>query len=133
MAGIGFALQKLSRRGDILGIVAAYMHAALASSAPWLFTIMALAAVIIYAGPTQLDFDMLTIRMMIIYNFAFSLVFTSPGSRVRLAAGTTMASQYEPWVALTTRSPGNRSSTPGPTVSTTPADSVPSAAGRSMG
>jgi len=78
MAGIGFALQKLSRRGDILGIVAAYMHAALASSAPWLFTIMALAAVIIYAGPTQLDFDMLTIRMMIIYNFAFSLVFTSP-------------------------------------------------------
>lgn len=78
MAGIGFALQRLSRRGDILGIVAAYVHAALASSAPWLFTIMALAAVIIYAGPAQLDFDMLTIRMMIIYNFAFSLVLTSP-------------------------------------------------------
>ena len=78
MAGIGFALQRLSRRGDILGIVAAYVHAAFASSAPWLFTVMALASVIIYAGPAYMNYDMLTMRMVIIYNFAFSLVFTSP-------------------------------------------------------
>lgn len=78
MAGIGFALQRLSRRGDILGIVAAYVHAAFASSAPWLFTVMALAAVILYAGPAHMNYDMLTMRMVIIYNFAFSLVLTSP-------------------------------------------------------
>ena len=42
MAGIGFVLQKLASKDDLMGIFRAYFHSAMASTGPWLFTVLAL-------------------------------------------------------------------------------------------
>jgi len=78
MAGIGFALRKLSRRDDLLGIVQGFAHSSLASSGPWLITILALAGIGILT-PNVVHYTELTgFRIIIIYNFAFSLVLSGP-------------------------------------------------------
>ncbi len=82
MAGIGFALRRLSRRGDLLGIVQAYAHSAAASTGPWLFTILCLAALTVVALPYVGSLGVTTFRVIVTYNFAFSLVFTGPIVRV---------------------------------------------------
>lgn len=84
MAGIGFVLQKLTRKDDLLGVVRAYSHAAMASTGPWLFTVLALAGITqLFTGggdPTDLnaDFGLENFRIVVIYNFAFSLVLSAP-------------------------------------------------------
>ena len=45
MAGIGFALRKLARRDDLLGILQGYAHSALVSAGPWVFTVLSLAGI----------------------------------------------------------------------------------------
>jgi len=78
MAGIGFVLRDLVRRDDLLGVARAYGHSTVISCAPWLFTVLTLAALTLL-GPrfTTMDKAML-FRLLIIYNFAFSLVLTAP-------------------------------------------------------
>ncbi len=85
MAGIGFVLKKLVSKDDLLGIFRAYTHSALASTGPWLFTVIALGGVaMLYSGsvPTGsiVNFrdQLLNFRVIIIYNFAFSLVLSAP-------------------------------------------------------
>ena len=57
------------------------------------------------------------------------------GRRTTLRDGMTRRSQYAPGgvLAYAARSPGLRCSTPGPTASTTPAASMPSASGSAFG
>lgn len=77
MAGIGFELNKLAKRDDLLGIAAAYVHSAFAIAGPWLFTVVALAVTsYLYGGDgsTQL----LNFRSVIVYNFSVSLVLSAP-------------------------------------------------------
>jgi uncharacterized membrane protein len=78
MAGIGFVLQKLTTRGDLLGLAQGYLHASLSSSGGWLFTILTLSAITFF-GPRFATYEDLTnFRMIVVYNFAFSLVATGP-------------------------------------------------------
>jgi len=78
MAGIGFVLEKLTSRGDLLGLVRGYLHASVSTSGGWLFTILALSAVTFF-GPAFAGYNDLTIfRLVVVYNFAFSLVLTGP-------------------------------------------------------
>lgn len=78
MAGIGFALRKLARRDDLLGVLQGHAHSAFITSGPWMFTILALAGVNV-AGGEMLTRDELTLfRVIIIYNFCFSVVLTGP-------------------------------------------------------
>ena len=78
MAGIGFILRKLAEKNTLGSITSAYIHAAFASAGPWIFTIIALALVI------KLNYQFSTLEMLqefkiiIIYNFSFSLILTSP-------------------------------------------------------
>ncbi|MBI1275137.1 hypothetical protein GC177_04110 [bacterium] len=78
MAGIGFVLRKLTRKDDLMGVAQAYTHAAIASAGPWLMTVFALYGAYYLSS----DFDYLpgveTFRLIIIYNFAFSVLFTGP-------------------------------------------------------
>ncbi len=84
MAGIGFVIQKLTNRDDLLGLFRAYTHAIMASTGPWLFTVLALVGItqIFNTGgdPTDLnaDFGFENFRVVVIYNFAFSLVLSAP-------------------------------------------------------
>lgn len=77
MAGIGFELNKLARRDDLLGIAGAYLHSAFAIAGPWLFTVVALAfTTYLYGGSTSEE--LLNFRGVIVYNFSFSLVLSAP-------------------------------------------------------
>lgn len=78
MAGIGFALRRLTNRDDLLGIVQGYTHSAIVSSGPWLFTVLAVGSINMF-GLYLTDLAQLTeFRVILIYNFAFSLAFSGP-------------------------------------------------------
>lgn len=85
MAGIGFVLRRLVGKDDLLGIFRAYTHSAIASTGPWLFTVLGLGVIAyLYARSTpaegMMDYgsQLLNFRVVIIYNFAFSLVLSAP-------------------------------------------------------
>lgn len=78
MAGIGFILRKLTRRDDLLGIAQAYSHSALATSGPWLFTVLSLGIIILLGSTFGSLRELTEFRLIIIYNFAFTLVMTGP-------------------------------------------------------
>jgi polysaccharide biosynthesis protein PelG len=78
MAGIGFELRKLLQRDDLLGVAEGYGYAALATSGPWLLTILALAAVLTVGAPAAPPADIAAFRLIVVYNFSFSLVLSAP-------------------------------------------------------
>lgn len=78
MAGIGFTLKKLTQKDDLFGVVHAYAVAMLAAAGPWIFTIIALAGITnIYTNFFGME-GLMNFRVIIIYNFAFSLVLSAP-------------------------------------------------------
>lgn len=78
MAGIGFVLRKLTNRGDLLGPLQGYLHSSISSSGGWLFTILTL-SIITFLGPRFATYeDLTTFRLIVVYNFGFSLVLTGP-------------------------------------------------------
>ncbi|CAO3430204.1 exopolysaccharide Pel transporter PelG [Azospirillum doebereinerae] len=78
MAGIGFALRKLARRDDLLGVLQGYAHSAFITSGPWMFTILALAGMN-FIGRDLVGMEELSqFRVVVIYNFCFSVVVTGP-------------------------------------------------------
>lgn len=82
MAGIGFTLRKLARQDNLSGISLAFFHSSAASTGPWICTILMQVAVA-YFGSRHLTYDELyNFRVLIIYNFCISLLFTSPVSMV---------------------------------------------------
>ncbi|MBM3788726.1 MAG: hypothetical protein FJW35_00075 [Acidobacteria bacterium] len=78
MAGIGFELRKLTRRDDLLGVLQGTAHSALASTGPWLFTIVALAGIVLIGSNFVSREESFTFQLIVIYNFAFSLVMSAP-------------------------------------------------------
>lgn len=77
MAGIGFELNKLARRDDLMGIAGAYVHSAFAIAGPWLFTVIALAFTSYFYGGTD-SVELMNFRGVIVYNFSFSLALSAP-------------------------------------------------------
>jgi uncharacterized membrane protein len=79
MAGIGFALRKMTQQNNLLGVIQAYSLSALLSTGPWLFTIIAIAFLAMMAQriPDQAG-EMMLFRVIITYNFSFSLVLSGP-------------------------------------------------------
>jgi len=78
MAGIGFALRNLTQRDDLIGVIGAYSFSTLISSGPWLFTILCLAGINFFLSDWVDSNVITTFRIILIYNFAFSLVLSSP-------------------------------------------------------
>lgn len=78
MAGIGFELRKLTQRDDLLGILQAYAHSAVISTGPWLFTILSLGGIVLYGSLITSHPALTGFRLIIIYNFAVSLVMSGP-------------------------------------------------------
>jgi uncharacterized membrane protein len=82
MAGIGFAIRKLTSRGDLFGLARGYLHAAFAASGAWIFTILTLAALTVIGPRVGAYDDVQTFRLVVVYDFAFSLVLTGPVTMV---------------------------------------------------
>ncbi len=78
MAGIGFELRKLTRRDNLLGILQGMAHSALASTGPWLFTILSLGGIVMIGSSFVSREESFTFQLIVIYNFAFSLVMSAP-------------------------------------------------------
>ena len=77
MAGIGFEINKLAKRDDLMGIMGAYFHAAFAIAGPWLFTVVALAFTTYLYGAYD-SVELMNFRGVIVYNFSFSLALSAP-------------------------------------------------------
>ncbi len=78
MAGIGFVLRRLTQRDDLLGFVQGYAYSMIISSGPWLVTVLAIAGVGVFAQHGTEIAEIELFRIVIVYNFAFSLVFCGP-------------------------------------------------------
>jgi len=78
MAGIGYALEKLILRDDLLGSFQSYTIGAIVSAGPWLFTIISLVGInLIVTDLLSVD-QLSTFRIILIYNYSFSLVLSGP-------------------------------------------------------
>lgn len=82
MAGIGFELRKLLRQDDLLGIVRGYGHSAWTATGPWLLTILMLGGIVFLGTPHAATRVLAEFRLIVIYNFAFSLVVAGPVAMV---------------------------------------------------
>ncbi len=78
MAGIGFELRRLKSKDNFLSTAGAYLHSAMVSSGPWLFTVLALAGIVLLGSKYNSPEEMSIFRLIIIYNFSFSLVVAGP-------------------------------------------------------
>lgn len=83
MAGIGFTLRRLTQRDDLLGIFEGYGHSVLISAGPWLFTVFSLGGITFISSTPENLHALNAFRIVVIYNFAFSLVFS--GSLILVA------------------------------------------------
>ncbi len=77
MAGVGFTLRKLVQRDDLLGIVKGFFYSTWVTAGPWILTILVLFTIILLSDVAGYQ-TIAEFRLIIIYNFAFSLAFTGP-------------------------------------------------------
>jgi len=75
MAGIGFELKKILKKGTLISDMRAFLYAALVSSGPWLMSIICLAILGMYHGSGRGLIEHEIFRSTVIYTYAFSLIF----------------------------------------------------------
>lgn len=80
MAGIGFALRKLSNRDNLASRSLAGGHAILISSGPWIVIMAGLALLHALGQPLVAPEELKVFSILVIYSFALSLVITAPTS-----------------------------------------------------
>ena len=78
MAGIGFALRRLTDRDDIVGVLQSYAHAAFASTGPLLFTAVALGSMSLLGHLHADRAVVIQFQIIVIYNFALTLITSGP-------------------------------------------------------
>lgn len=78
MAGIGFVLKRLANRDDLIGVFSAFSHGTIAAAGPWLFTVVALAGIVLLFPGAYNQEDVLNFREVIVYNFSTTLMLSGP-------------------------------------------------------
>lgn len=78
MAGIGFILRKLMKQNDLSSMAKAYFHSMMASSGPWLVTIIALGSFFLLSQSLASNEAYIEFRVIIMFNFSVSLLIASP-------------------------------------------------------
>ena len=78
MAGIGFALKKLSNQDNLASRSLAGGHAIMIASGPWIVIMFGLALLHILGRPLLDPMDLKVFSILVIYSFALSLVITAP-------------------------------------------------------
>lgn len=77
MAGIGFELNRLVKRDNLIDVARAYLYTAVAAVGPWIYTVFVLAFITIVQGGGD-GSDLVNFRTIVIYNFSVSLVLSAP-------------------------------------------------------
>ncbi|MEQ8225758.1 MAG: exopolysaccharide Pel transporter PelG, partial [Candidatus Eremiobacterota bacterium] len=77
MAGIGFLLKKLLHEDRYVSDFKANLISLVISSGPWLFAVMSIAGLSVFAGPYSVQPAMVLFRVIIVYVYTFSLIITS--------------------------------------------------------
>lgn len=75
MAGIGFLLNKLSRRDNLLGWARAHVCAVILATGPWIITVIAFWTITFSISTYMPLSESMKFTIIIIYNFSFSSVF----------------------------------------------------------
>jgi polysaccharide biosynthesis protein PelG len=75
MAGIGFELKKILKKGTFSSELQAYLYAALISSGPWLMSVICLGILGILKGTGLSGREHEIFRSTIIYTYAFSIMY----------------------------------------------------------
>ncbi len=78
MAGIGFELQKLIKKGTYLSYLKAFLYGTVLSSGPWLTTTAALVLIGLFTGAYAAEGSARLLTITVIYAYAFSLILTGP-------------------------------------------------------
>lgn len=78
MAGIGFTLRKLTEDQSFSGHLRAYLHGAMASSGPWVISILSLSGITLMAHRLGAKGSLTEFRLLLIYNFSLTLVLSGP-------------------------------------------------------
>ena len=78
MAGIGFVIRKLIKKDNLTGLFGGYLFSTLITAGPWIFTIIALGSITVFGQSFSTLEEIEIVRLCIIYNFSFSLVFSGP-------------------------------------------------------
>jgi uncharacterized membrane protein len=76
MAGIGFRLREMAVRKTFAEWLKLYTYSAVIFSGPWLISIMALAALSVFALPAMQEIDVRLFTVTIVYAYCFSLIAT---------------------------------------------------------
>lgn len=76
MAGIGFRLREMATRKTFGEWLKLYTYSAVVFSGPWLISILALAALSIFALPAMQEHDVRLFTVTIVYCYCFSLITT---------------------------------------------------------
>ncbi|MBI5138093.1 MAG: exopolysaccharide Pel transporter PelG [Nitrospirae bacterium] len=76
MAGIGFALRRMVRSGNLLEVAKGYGYAGLIAAGPWLFTVLALAGIYLLNRARVPTAELVTFQVVVTYNFSLSLVLS---------------------------------------------------------
>ncbi|MEQ8191932.1 MAG: exopolysaccharide Pel transporter PelG [Candidatus Eremiobacterota bacterium] len=77
MAGIGFLLKKLLQEDRYVSDFKANLISLVISSGPWLFAVMSIAGLSVFAGSYSVQPVMVLFRVIIVYVYTFSLIITS--------------------------------------------------------
>lgn len=77
MAGVGFALQELTKQDNLLGKGRAWLQALLMTSGPWLLTILAIGSIFLLTQGQERG-SIIEFRIILTYNFSLSAVLTAP-------------------------------------------------------
>jgi polysaccharide biosynthesis protein PelG len=78
MAGIGFALRRLAQQDTLGAGLRAHVYAAALCCGPWIFTVVALAVAGLFSSHFLTPEEQPRFSVIIIYNFAFSMVLSGP-------------------------------------------------------
>ena len=78
MAGLGFALERMTQGRSLTSAVGAYVYAALLVAGPWIFTVLAIGGIDLAAGTGGECPGLPVFRSIIIYNALTSAILTGP-------------------------------------------------------
>ena len=77
MNSVNNAIELMTRRGTLSGMLGAYLYAAFLVAGPWIFTVLGLFSLSAVTCDGYCD-DLTVFRSIVIYNSMFALIVTSP-------------------------------------------------------